>query len=34
MNPLLVLGVGAAIASIVQDISGFAFSVVAVSIWV
>ena len=34
MNPLLVLGVGAAIAGLVQGISGFAFSMVAVSIWV
>mgnify|MGYP006268956299 FL=1 len=34
MNPLLVLGVGAAVAGLVQGISGFAFSMVAVSIWV
>ena len=34
MNQLLVLGVGAAIAGLVQGISGFAFSMVAVSIWV
>ena len=34
MNPLWILGIGAAIAGLVQGISGFAFSMVAVSIWV
>ncbi len=34
MDPLWVLGVGAAIAGLVQGISGFAFAMVAMSIWV
>lgn len=34
MNPLWILAFGAAIAGLVQGISGFAFSMVAVSIWV
>jgi uncharacterized protein len=34
MNQLWLLGIGAAIAGLVQGISGFAFSMVAVSIWV
>jgi len=34
MNELWVLGVGAAIAGLVQGISGFAFAMVAMSIWV
>jgi hypothetical protein len=33
-SELLLLGVGAAIAGLVQGISGFAFSMVAMSIWV
>lgn len=34
MDPLWVLGIGAAIAGLVQGISGFAFAMVAMSIWV
>jgi len=34
MTELWVLGIGAAIAGLVQGISGFAFSMVAMSIWV
>jgi uncharacterized protein len=34
MNQLWILGIGAAIGGLVQGISGFAFSMVAVSIWV
>ena len=34
MNELWILGVGAAIAGLVQGISGFAFAMVAMSIWV
>src|SRR5262245_24882716 len=34
MNELWILGIGAAVAGLVQGISGFAFSMVAMSIWV